>query len=87
MINIPNVQMQFKIMFNSFFLINCDNLRDKYCILKTGQCVHIKNIVKANDSVMYIVGYVLNYIDSLYSMPCELNEFQIQLVSADIQEL
>jgi len=47
-INISNVQLQFKIMSNSFFEINCDSLHDKYCILKTGQCVHIKNIVKVN---------------------------------------
>jgi len=86
-INIPNVQLQFKIMSNSFFVINCDSLHDKYCILKTGQCVHIKNIVKVNNNVMYIVGNVLNAEDSLYSMPCESNEFEIQLVvSADTRE-
>jgi len=86
-INIPNVQLQFKIMSNSFFVINCDSLHDKYCILKTGQCVHIKNIVKANNNVMYIVGNILNAEDSLYSTPCESNEFEIQLVSADTRGL
>jgi len=86
-INISNVQLQFKIMSNSFFVINCDSLHDKYCILKTGQCVHIKNIVKANNNIMYIVGNVLNAGDSLYSTPCESNEFEIQLVSADTRGL
>lgn len=79
--DVYDVQSQASQLSSKQFEINCNKDSDKCVFLRNGLCFSILNIVRNNNSDIYLIGRKFKHIEYLYELPCKSDELGIKVMA------